>query len=219
MTETASRQLSAPVGNFRRTRDLLAAYHPIWRIDWSGGNDPASGIAQATSPTAWIGLGPDGALVMAATAPRHHVGSLDSGVGLRQADFPAALWPLQVAMALASRLDLLGLRTRLAWPSTLLRDGVKIGSVRCAISGDWLRVHASVELPGAIDMMPSLVQGVLTVIESPWRRDLLLRYYNEWCVLHDEPEGGIIALDGDLLLMRLANGGAIPLDSGCAYNE
>lgn len=38
------------------------------------------------------------------------------------------------------------------------------------------------EAPGPLDLLPTLLHGILNALESPWPRPLTLNFYNRWCV-------------------------------------
>ncbi|MCC6546382.1 biotin--[acetyl-CoA-carboxylase] ligase [Candidatus Sumerlaeota bacterium] len=80
------------------------------------------------------------------------------------------------------------------------------------------RSAAAIEMPQVI---PSIVQSVATVLESPWPEQRMLRYYRDWCetmgreVAYAQEDGGVIrgraetVLDDGRLLLRTTAGDAV----------
>jgi BirA family biotin operon repressor/biotin-[acetyl-CoA-carboxylase] ligase len=266
-------------GQLQLTVPMLRREYPHWNIDFLDELDSTSTEARrriadgraGTSPFLVAALhqsagrgqqtrrwsAPAGSsLLFTAAIPLSLAGRRLSGIGIPSPDYPPTLWPLQVGVAVALRLRLLGWETELKWPNDILVSGHKIGGLLCESVGGWLLVGLGMNLtqkeedfldvepgktpPGSlatstrkhpfpmhpVQVAPSIIQSVMTVMESPWPRRRMLNYYREWCVTlgrsvaYGVPGGNIVqgiasaVLEDGRLTVDTGDGNEVPVTSG-----
>jgi hypothetical protein len=174
---------------------LLARYYPLWKIgEHHLGEALFARITEleVLAPTTESALG----LRLSVRVPVIYVGS-DSGPSTV---YPPELWPMQLSLAIALRLRMLGWWVEMDWPGGITLDGAIIGLVRVKSKEEFLNVSTRIDIPhhrgsklpaaaaaGCAEsvccegMTLTLVQAVIAVLEKPWPRKRMLGYYRDWC--------------------------------------
>lgn len=199
---------------------------------------------------------PGTSLLFTAAIPLERLGRCSSGLGRPTAEYPVTLWPLQVAVALALRLRLFGWEAEVKWPNDILIAGGKVCGILCESVGGWFLCGVGLNVlqraedfhgvergkvpptslllaprAGGLDLdpvqvTPSLLQSVMTVLESPWPKGRMLGYYREWCmtlgssVAYHAAGGKLVhgiateVLDDGRLLVETPESGDVAVSSG-----
>lgn len=133
------------------------------------------------------------------------------GLGRPDPDVPLTFWPIHVAVSAGFRLRNLDWPVEFHWPSTLLLHGDSVAVFHLQRMGKCLLLDAAFSLeqrreacredslvvpfrtslatfplpdpaipPNAV--LPTLLHGIMACFQSPWPRDLALRFYSRHCV-------------------------------------
>ncbi|MBI1292978.1 hypothetical protein GC173_17340 [bacterium] len=195
---------------WQRLDALLARYYPGWRVGWPALGAPPLGFVRPVETP----RGPEDvwSVGFEVDASREVLGGALSAFGTADRDYPLGLWPLQISLAVCLRVRMVGWWADLAWPGGLLIDGVPLGTVICRTTERGMLTEVSVHLgtqrgtkmpdqarAGAAaledreSLVLSLAQSVVAVLESPWPRQRMLRYYQDWCVTLGTKVAGLTA--------------------------
>lgn len=125
------------------------------------------------------------ALQVSVEAPVVNLGRSHSGLGLRERELPATLWPLQLTIAIAHRHAIVGLKPELEWPSAVFVSGEKVCALEYDVAGELLKFRLELALGPLGERLEapviSLGQAVVSVLDSPWPAEMMLPYYRRWC--------------------------------------